>query len=137
MLVGQRAVVEGKLNELRHSTRAFSLLMDDGAALRGLLVGNSIDLGALGALWGQRVRFEGQIKFRPSGRPLRLEADLFAAVEQTNPLWSETPRPMLGALTPPTGSRASEPGGRPAFLAGPWPDDESDEDFEAAVQALS
>jgi len=133
----QGAIVEGKLDELRFSSRAFSLLLDDGAALRGLLVREGIEPGALGALWGQRVRFEGLIKFRPSGRPLRLEAERFEAVAQPSPLWSEMPRPILDGAGLSPGPRVGEPGGRPSFLAGPWPDDESDEEFEAAVQALS
>lgn len=133
----QGTITEGILDELRYSSRTFSLRLDDGSVLRGLLVREGLDLGGLGAQWGQRVRFEGQVKFRPSGRPLRLEAERFEAVEQPNPLWSETPRPLLGVTSTQAGPRSNETGERPSFLSGPWPDDESDEEFEAAVQALS
>jgi hypothetical protein len=132
----QQAMVSGKLDLLRHSNRGFELHLASGETVRGV-VGDRADFQALGALIGSDVLATGRATFRPSGQVLRLEADTLGAAGPNASVWSAVPRPLMSALDVrdlrrPQGARSGI-----AAIMGQWPGDETDEEFAAAVNALS
>jgi hypothetical protein len=131
----QRVRIAGKLDLLKHSSRIFSVDLPTGA-VRGVLVGD-IDVAAYGRLLGQEVIVSGLAKFRPSGRVLRVEADQIVPASGDTAMWKELPRPLFSdldtrALRAPQGPRSGI-----SALFGQWPGDESDDELDAAVRALS
>jgi hypothetical protein len=131
----QRVRVAGKLDLLKHSSRIFSLELPSGA-IRGV-VASETDMSQLGQLLGTQVVVSGLAKFRPSGRVLRVEADQVVPAVGDTSLWEAMPRPLLPdldvhALRAPQGPRSGV-----AAIFGRLPEDESDDDFDAAVRALS
>lgn len=135
-----RAVVlAGKLDHLKHTERAFTLLVPDGTGVRGVL-GDELDLEPLRELWGKPARVSGSAKFRPSGEVLRIEANVVRpAGEDEMALWSAVPRPLLEPEEPPgpVVRRPQGPSSGVAAIFGQWPGDESDEEIEAALRGLS
>src|SRR6202051_323608 len=95
----QHVRVAGKLDGWRHSGRMFTLILESGAHVRGVVVADSVDLSVLGGLWGQEVVVTGVATFRPSASVLRIEAE---RIERANArdlsLWSGDPRPTFGIL---------------------------------------
>jgi len=67
-------VVSGKIDLIRHSDRAFVILLDSGEKLWGIASSNAISHADLADLFGKRALVEGVAKFRPSGAILRIEA---------------------------------------------------------------
>jgi len=132
----QQAMVSGKLDLLRHSSRGFELHLDSGETVRGV-VGDRTDFQALGPLIGTSVLAAGRATFRPSGRMLRLEADSVGPAGPNASIWSAVPRSLSATLDTrelhqPQGARSGI-----AAIIGQWPGDETDEEFDAAVNALS
>jgi hypothetical protein len=132
----QRVVVVGKLDALRHSDRMFTLVLDDGRVVRGVVT-PSVDLGVLGTLWGKRARVAGLSKFRPSGAVLRIEAESVVEAEGDLSLFTGMPRPLLAeldlrSLHQPQGARSGL-----AAIVGKWPGDESDEEIAELLAELS
>ncbi len=132
----QRVVVVGKLDALRHSDRMFTLVLDDGRVVRGVVT-SSVDLDVLGTLWGKRARVAGLSKFRPSGAVLRIEAESVVEAEGDLSLFTSMPRPVLHGLDQRTLHEPQGPRSGVAAIFGKWPGDESDEEFEQAVAELS
>lgn len=133
----QRVIVEGKLDVLRHSDRVFTILLDSGASVRGVVAKEAIDLSALASLWGKRARISGTAKFRPSGSVLRIEADQIEVATPGSDLFSRMPASMttgldVRALRQPQGPRSGI-----AAIFGQWPGDESEEEVLAAISELS
>lgn len=131
----QRVRLAGKLDLLKHSSQHFSLELASGV-VRGVVTGEA-DFSQLGQLLGQQVVVSGLAKFRPSGRVLRVEADQIVPAVGDTSLWEGMPRPLLPdldvrALRVPQGPKSGI-----AAIFGRLPADESDEDFDAAVRALS
>lgn len=131
----QRVRVAGKLDLLKHSNKIFSVELPSGA-VRGVVVGE-VDFSGLGQLLGTQVVVSGFAKFRPSGRVLRVEADQIVPAVGDTTLWEAVPRPLfvdldVRALRVPQGPKSGV-----AAIFGRLPVDESDEDFDAAVRALS
>jgi hypothetical protein len=132
----QRVVVSGKLDALRHSDRMFTLVLEDGTSIRGVLASGS-DLEGLGKLWGKQAKITGVAKFRPSGAVLRLEADGAEEVNGEPSVWSAAPRPLFRELDTRTLRQLQGPRRGIAAIFGKWPGDESDEEFLRAVAELS
>lgn len=133
--VDQRVRVAGKLDLLKHSGKSFALELPAGA-VRGVVAGE-MDFGQLGQLLGTQVVVAGVAKFRPSGRLLRVEADQIAAAGGDVTLWEVVPRSLFAeldarALRVPQGPRSGV-----AAIFGQLGQDEGDDDFDAAVRALS
>jgi hypothetical protein len=131
----QRVRVAGKLDLLKHSSKIFSVDVPAGA-VRGVVVGDA-DLSQLGQLLGKQVVVSGLAKFRPSGRVLRVEADQIVPAVGDTTLWEAMPRPLFAdldvrGLRVPQGPRSGV-----AAIFGQLPGDESDDDFDEAVRALS
>lgn len=128
--------VSGKLDEIRHSDCVFTLVLENGKAIRGVAEG--AEAGRLGDLFGKSVVVTGDAVFRPSGQVLRIEnAHVEIASAQDVAIWSAEPKPVAAAfdvrsLRKPQGSRS----GLNAIF-GKWPGEETDDDVAAALDALS
>lgn len=133
----QRVVVEGKLDLLRHSDRFFTLLLDAGTTVRGVITTEELDRDALGRLWGQRALVEGRAKFRPSGSILRVEADRVVPASDRASPFTELPRPLFGPLDERSLKKQQGPRSGVAAILGQWPGSESEEEFRSALDELS
>lgn len=132
----QRVVVVGKLDALRHSDRMFTLVLDDGRVLRGVVTA-SVDLEVLATLWGKRARIGGLAKFRPSSAVLRLEAESVVEAQEELSFFTAMPRPLLHELDLRLLHQPQGPRSGVAAIFGAWPGDESDEEFEQAISEMS
>lgn len=132
----QRVIVAGRLDAMRHSDRMFTLELESGATLRGVL-DDRMPIDQLRPLWGELVKVSGTAKFRPSGAVLRIEADDVRAGEGNLALWSAAPRPVLAPLDTRALRRSQGPRSGVSAVFGQWPGDESDEAFEQAISELS
>jgi hypothetical protein len=131
----QRTRVFGHLDMLRASTQAFALRLDSGEEIRGVMsVG---DIGTIREMLGKPVTIFGRAVFRPSGRLLRIDADEILPGRDSNSFFSVAPtgKPKTydaGAII------RSQPTKRGlAAIYGKWPGDETDEEIEEALRAIS
>lgn len=132
----QRVIVAGTLDAMRHSDRMFTLELENGSTLRGVL-NDGTPLDQLRHLWGQVVKVSGTAKFRPSGAVLRIEADDVRVGEGNLELWAAAPRPVLAPLDTRALRRSQGPRSGVSAVFGRWPGDESDEAFDRAMSELS
>jgi hypothetical protein len=132
----QRVDVVGKLDQLHHSKRMFTLRTDDGKDVRGL-AGDDVRVDDLGALFGQRARISGVARFRASGETLMVEADLIDAESGTSSVFSRAPKPLLPVTDTRALSRPQGPRSGVAAIFGRWPGDETDEEVQALLDELS
>lgn len=134
----QRVRVAGKLDVLRHSDRMFTLILESGLQVRGVVASDAIDLTALGRLWGQAAVVSGLAKFRPSGSLLRIDADQITTADDRDlSLWSAVPRPAFGPLDERVLHQPQGPRSGMNAVFGQLPDDESDDDIIEALDRLS
>lgn len=135
----QQVRVAGKLDVLRHSDRMFTLILESGAQVRGVVASDVIDLNALGVLWGEQPALIcGIAKFRRSGSLLRIEAErIERADERDLALWGVPPRPLFGPLEERTLHQSQGPRSGVGAIFGQLPDMENDEDIIEALDRLS
>ncbi len=134
----QQVRIAGKLDVLRHSDMMFTLILESGAQVRGVVASGTIDSGVLATLWGQPVVVSGVAKFRPSGSLLRIEAErIERADERELSLWSALPRPMFGSLDERTLRQPQGPRSGVGAVFGQLADEESDEEVIEALDRLS
>jgi hypothetical protein len=128
--------VAGKLEQIKHSNRRFTLLTDEGS-LNGV-ADDSITPDQLAEHFGHIVVISGEAVFRPTGSLLRVEARHLENADETASIWSRLPRPLLQEKTNSDKYRVAQ-GSRSGLAAiiGKWPGDESDEEIEAALEHLS
>jgi hypothetical protein len=116
----------------------FTLLLESGARVRGVVTGNSVDLSALSELWGQEVVVTGVAKFRRSGSVLRIEAERIArAAARDLTLWSAAPRPIFGVLDERVLRQPQGPRSGVNAIFGRLADVESDNHIIEALDRLS
>lgn len=133
----QRVVVAGKIDLLRHSDRVFTVVLEAGGVLRGVVTGDEVDLDELGRLWGQNAVVSGVAKFRPSGTVLRIEAEhVRPAGPADTAVWSQVPRPLLTDLDLRALHRPQGPRSGISAIFGQWPGDESEEEFLRTLDAI-
>lgn len=133
----RRVLVAGKLETIRHSDRAFTLVLPSGEVLRGVAI-EPIDPSELASLFGQSTLVSGYAKFRPSGSLLRIEAErLEPASENDVAVFAAPPAPLFQALEPRDLRRSQDSRSGVAAIFGKWPGDETDEQVEAALAELS
>ena len=132
----QRVDVVGKLDQLHHSKRMFTLQTDNGKDVRGL-AGDDVRVDDLGALFGQRARVSGVARFRASGDPFVVEADLVEPEPGTSSVFSRLPRPLLPATDARALSRSQGPRSGVAAIFGRWPGEETDEEVQVLLDELS
>jgi hypothetical protein len=126
--------IVGRLDMLRASTLGFGLVLEDETELSGVHGG---ELGELAPLLGREVVVVGKLVFRPSGRPLRIEAGHIGLAVGAAPMWRHLPE----AARPRAGLAQLIPAGRGktgiGHLFGTWPGDEDDAVIEAELARLS
>lgn len=128
--------IAGKLDAIRHSDRVFTLILENGFALKG--VGEKVDPAHMASLFGKKVIVSGLAVFRPSGSVLRIEADqIQEASEQQVLLWASPPKPLFGALDMRSLRQPQDERSGVNAIFGQWPGDESEEEITAALQELS
>jgi hypothetical protein len=128
--------VAGVLDMIRHSTRSFSVRIESGEDINGVME-NTESEGTLAGFFGKPVLVLGRAVYRPSGRLLRIDATRLEDGTGAARVFSKVPPPQT--VRPSTVNRAklSEAGKRgvPAFFD-TWPGDETDAEFEALVRAV-
>ena len=134
----QRSIIAGTLDEIRHSDRAFKLVLEGGGSVRGVVTTEAIASRELARFFGRKVAVEGQAHFRPSGTPLRIDAERLTEASAADlAVFSAPPMPLGGELEIKALARTQGPRSGVAAIFGQWPGDETDEEFEAAVREIS
>jgi hypothetical protein len=132
----RRVRLAGKLDAIRHSDRAFTLVLESGEQIRGVLIEGEPD--DLARCFGQTAIVSGSALFRPSGGLLRVDADHVApGTEDDLAIWSGYPRPLdvpqdLSEYRKPQGPRTGI-----NALIGAWPGDETDEELFRMIEEIS
>jgi hypothetical protein len=130
----QKVRISGVLDMIRRSSQGFELVLDDGMKVRGVLIEGEMD--SLKPLFGQRVLVQGTAVYRPSGRPLRIDAGLVEPSGVDSGLWAAFPPPRRRKLdTKLLLKPQSAKTGVSAFY-GTWPGDETDEEWNEIVEGL-
>lgn len=128
----------GKLDVLCHSDRMFTLILETGAHVRGVVVSDDVNLSTLGELWGQDVVVTGLAKFRPSGSVLRIEAERIEQADARDlSLWASEPRPILDDRDPQSLRQPQGPRSGVNAVFGRLDGVESDDDIIEALDQLS
>jgi hypothetical protein len=127
--------VIGHLDMIRHSTRSFEMLLEEGKAVRGVLE-NADYIDTLRDLLGQTVLVIGKAVYRPSGSLLRIDAQAVAGGTGEPKLFARVPPPIEHRQTTVrfrVGEQAKR--GVPGFF-GKWPGDETDEELLAMLKDM-
>jgi hypothetical protein len=128
--------IAGVLDMIRHSTRGFSLRLESGEEVHGVM--ESADgLTALPEFFGKPVLVLGRAVYRPSGRLLRIDAAGIEDGAGASPLFSKIPQPQTMRPSASGRWKVSETGRRgvPAFF-GTWPGDETDADMDMLLKDI-
>jgi hypothetical protein len=124
------------VDAIRHSDRAFTLIMQSGEQIRGVLAEGEPEV--LAPFFGQVAVVSGVAQFRPSGSVLRIDADLLQpGGERDLALWSESPRPLFAPADPRELRRPQGPRSGINAVIGAWPGDETDEEIFALLEEMS
>ncbi|HEX2080786.1 MAG TPA: hypothetical protein VHG08_23980 [Longimicrobium sp.] len=132
----RRVRIAGKVDAIRHSDRAFTLLLQSGEQIRGVLAEGEPEV--LAPFFGKVAVVSGMAQFRPSGSLLRVDAEVLEpGGEQDLALWSDPPRPLFAAMDPrelrrPQGARSGV-----NAIFGAWPGDETEEEIFALLEDMS
>jgi hypothetical protein len=132
----RRVRLAGKIDAIRHSDRAFTLILRGGEQIRGVLAEGEPD--ELAAHFGRTAIVSGTAHFRPSGALLRVEAErLSPGSEEDVEMWSTLPAPLdvqpdLRLSRQPQGPKTGI-----NALFGMWPGDESDEEIFRIIEEIS
>jgi hypothetical protein len=121
--------VVGKLEFIRHSTRSFGLLLQDGREVRGVLIDGTPEL--LQHHFGKEITVLGKAIYRPSGTLLRIDTQEILQTTEGKSAFSSVPAALSRTPRPekrPQSGRA----GIAAFF-GTWPGEETDEELLAAL----
>lgn len=132
----QRVRVAGRLDTIRYSDRAFTLVLPGGPALRGVYPGD--DGGQLKAHFGQVVAVSGVGHFKPSGALRVIEADgVVPASEGDLAVFAAVPTSLEATIDPRTLRVPQGPRTGIDAIFGQWPGDESDEEILRILDELS
>jgi hypothetical protein len=125
----------GKLDMIRHSTRSFGLVTDEGSEVRGVLDSQE-QTDSLKSFLGRRILVLGKAIFRPSGSLLRIDASGVETGEGQPSLFSKVPQ-ARNACPQLVRNKTNDiqKRGVAAFF-GTWPGEETDQDFDAMVKEL-
>jgi hypothetical protein len=133
--VSHQVRVVGTLDMIRASTQGFALKLDDGSEIAGIY--DKGEIADLQPLFRKRVSVNGTLVYRPSGRPLRIDAMHLKLAESESSLWSRLPTPPherlnIYQLRQPQSKRTGV-----GAIIGRWPGDESDEEVADKLTMLS
>ena len=121
---------------IRHSTRGFSLRLESGEEVHGVME-SAEGLSALPGFFEKPALVLGRAIYRPSGRLLRIDAAAIDDGAGASPLFARVPPPQTARPSTPARLNISGTGkrGGSAFF-GTWPGDESDTDLDALVREI-
>jgi hypothetical protein len=125
--------VVGHLDMIRHSTRSFEILLEEGKSVRGVLE-NGDHIDTLKKLLGQQVLIVGKAVYRASGLLLRVDAQAVGESNGEPKVFAKVP-PPIEHRQPTVRLRISEQAKRgvPRFF-GKWPGEETDEELLAMLR---
>ena len=124
--------VVGKLDMVRHSTRSFGLLLQDGEEVRGVL--QDEDPLLLQRHFGQEITVLGRAVYRPSGSLLRIDAQEILDTTEGKRAFSLVPKALGKEIRLERKAQTAATG--VAALFGTWPGEETDRDLLAALREL-
>ena len=127
-------VVSGRLDEIKHGSGRFLLLMDRRSELFGRLDSSSLSVEALRPLWGKPTTVEGMVHFKANGQPRLIEARRISSRLEGDRVFGEMPR--VEVQESPISFPAHRGGAGnfdPIELAGAWPGEEPTEDLLAQL----
>jgi hypothetical protein len=128
----KRSRVAGKLDMIRDSDGAFSLILNSGETIHGILEDDKSDVFA--HCWRQFVVVEGKAVFRPSGLLLRIEAEAMELAGEADAFFSTIPKATPARFDV---RRVREPQTSTSGVGavfGKWPGDETEEELLAALR---
>lgn len=131
----RRVRVSGKVDQIRHSDRMFSLLLSDRQTLRG--IAGEVEPETLRKFWGKEAIVGGRAIFRVSGRVLRIEADSIEPADATSTIWSAVPAPLEAEIDRRVLEQPQGPRSGINAVFGQWPGDESEETISRAMEEIS
>ncbi|MDE0206707.1 MAG: hypothetical protein OXP66_11850 [Candidatus Tectomicrobia bacterium] len=127
-------VVSGRLDEIKHGSGRFRLLMNRGTPLFGRLDTSSLSVEALRPLWGKQTTLAGMVHFKANGQPRWIEARRISSrvegdnvFEEVPSLRGQDPQKLFPVRSVRTGNFD------PMVLAGAWPGNEPTEDLLAQL----
>lgn len=129
------ARVAGVLDMVRASTRTFVIHLDQGENLRGVLAVG--DIRRIAPLLGERVLVSGRVQYKPSGRPLRIDAESVSRAVGDVSLWGRIPPPTGRSLDTYPLRQPQGPRSGVAAVIGHWPGNESDEEIRGWLREIS
>jgi len=124
--------VVGKLDMVRHSTRSFGLILDQGEEVRGVLQEGDPDL--LKAYFGREITIFGKAVYRPSGSLLRVDAQEILDTTEGRKAFSKIPEAFSRSAKLEKKTQGNKSGVSAFF--GIWPGEETDEELLAALGEL-
>ena len=127
--------VVGTLDMIRASTQGFALKLDDGGEISGIY--EKGEISDLQPLFQQRVAVGGMLVYRPSGRPLRIDAAYVRLAGEESSLWSRLPSAPHERLQ---AHKLAQPQTRKTGInavIGRWPSDEQEEEVAYRLADLS
>jgi hypothetical protein len=127
--------VVGILDMIRASTQGFALKLDDGSEISGIY--EKGEISDLQPLFRQRVVIGGMLIYRPSGKPLRVDATYVRLAGEESSLWSRLPsapheRLKVHKLAQPQTTKTGL-----SAVIGRWPSDELEEEVARRLVDLS
>src|SRR5260370_38936653 len=126
----------GVLDMIRHSTRSFSLRVESGEEVRGVMESTE-SLERLREFFGKPILVLGRAVYRPSGRLLRVDALALEEGAGAPAVFAKAPPPQTTRPLASGRFRPSEAGKRGvAAFFGTWPGDETDGELEAMVREV-
>lgn len=124
----------GELHMIEFARQVFSVKLADGAKVRGVWLGDSIE--PLRVLGGEAVVFSGTAVFRPSGMVLRVETDRIEHATDADAFFSEMPKASPRTVRLDQEIAAQQTRGGIAAVFGKWPGEESAEELERLLREV-
>jgi hypothetical protein len=127
--------IAGILDMIRGSTQTFTLELDNGQEVRGVLVQG--DINSLKGLFRQPVLVLGRAVYRASGHVLRIEADAIEPAADRDRFFGSLPKPRRRRFDLRTVLREQNHKKGAEAILGQWPGDETDDVIERALREIS
>lgn len=132
----RRVRLAGWIDAIRYSDRGFTIRLESGRQLRGVLTEGPPE--TLAAFFGKPAILSGVAYFRPSGAVQRVEAEtLRAATPEEISAWSVEPKPLETRLAEQQLRRPQTRRTGIGAVFGRWPGDEPDEQIFRILEETS